>query len=762
MSSRATAKRHRAAGPTIVHRRDSVDITVHTGFGWDAISLGLFSGLISARLLWPSEDANEGTGLYWCLWVIVAALGFCAVRIKRDDFQFRFHLADAAVCLLVLVVMLSTGRALDHRPATNLCWEWAAIGLTYLLYRQLPRNADESTGLIWSQIVMVTALACYGIFQTTVEFSEVRNAYNANPERTLMSLGIDPNSSSRKAFEDRLLGSNEPMSTFALANSLAGVLVGPLVILFGLLFDQLLKPNQSLGTKLARIIPLFILQSLIGLCLLWTKSRSAWLGLIAGIGVTSLFLLRKTRLKYVVKIIVPFGFIAIALFLAGLASGRMDLLVLTESVKSLRYRVEYWVATWDVIRQGSNWLWGIGPANFAYRYMQFKLPEASEEISDPHNVFLELWVTAGIFALIFFGAASAFFLWTVSKSKSEEEESAQTDYETTAASRNIWKLAGVSVSAFLIAPVLGGWNLFQEDLLRRWLVLSLSWLFAWFISGSIIKHCSIKSEHLGAAFVSILITWLAAGGIGFPSVALGFWLLMAIGLNLADDRWLIAPTKVVFDNKALRFLPVAACVAVFGGFIGATVPFWKAESANAIATELLMGPAPKISAARQQLLLAIEADPKDSDAYVKLAELEYQNWLSEGSKPEAFESAWKKIEFAYQSALSLPRNPIAVSIWRRQAGFIAMMIRQSGDRIPPVQQIALTAQRAKCLRTASTLYPTSAPIFAELAEVDSGLGLIDPAKIEARKALELSDITPHADKKLDPVIQRKLKTILSQ
>jgi hypothetical protein len=46
--------------------------------------------------------------------------------------------------------------------------------------------------------------------------------------------------------------------------------------------------------------------------------------------------------------------------------------------------------------------------------------------------------------------------------------------------------------------------------------------------------------------------------------------------------------------------------------------------------------------------------------------------------------------------------------------------------------------------------------------VDSGLGLIDPAKIEARKALELSDITPHADKKLDPVIQRKLKTILSQ
>ena len=759
--SRATAKRNRAVGPTIVHRRDSVDIHTPAGFGGDSIAIGLFSGLISARLLWPSEDAYEGTGLSWCLWVIAAALGFSAIRIKREDFQFRFNLADLAVVAMDLVVMLSTGRAMDHRPATNMGWEWMAMGVTYLVLRQVPHHSDQSLGLVWSQILMVTALACYGIFQTTVEFPELRSAYNANPERTLMSLGINPDSPSRKAFEDRLLGSNEPMSTFALANSLAGVLVGPLVILFGLLFDQLLKTNQKISSKMASIVPLFIIQGMISLCLLWTKSRSAWLGLIAGIGMTSLFLLRKTRLQYVVRIIVPFGFFAVGLFLIGLASGRMDLLVLTESVKSLRYRVEYWVATWSIIQQGSNWLWGVGPANFAYYYMQFKLPQASEEISDPHNVFLELWVTAGIFALILFVLAVAITIWYVSKSKVSEER-IQTGYETEASGRNIRKLTAASASAFLIAPILGGWNLFQDDLLRRWLVLSLAWLFAWMVSGAIFKNCVVRAEHLMAALISLLVTWLAAGGVGFPSVALGFWLLMAIGLNLGDDRWRQAPTKVVFDIKLLRFLPVVACVAVFGGFLGATIPFWKAESSRALATELLMGPAPKISAARQQLLMAIEADPKDASAFVKLAELEYQSWRADGSRPESFEATSIKIQAAYQNALLLPRNPFAVTIWRRQAGFIAMMLRQSGDRIPPAQQIALAAKRAKCLRTASTLYPTSSQIFAELAEIDFSLGLADQAKGSAKKALELSDINPHADKKLDPATQLKLKTILRQ
>ncbi len=40
------------------------------------------------------------------------------------------------------------------------------------------------------------------------------------------------------------------------------------------------------------------------------------------------------------------------------------------------------------------WL-GCGPGNFQDFYTQYKLPEASEEIADPHNFLLEIWATAG-------------------------------------------------------------------------------------------------------------------------------------------------------------------------------------------------------------------------------------------------------------------------------------------------------------------------------------------------------------------------------
>ncbi|MFM1801680.1 MAG: hypothetical protein RJA81_1032, partial [Planctomycetota bacterium] len=716
-----TTRRQRLTEPTIVHRRDSVDLSVASPFGWDSRFLGLLSGLLCSRMLWPSEDASQGTGLSWCLWVIMAVLGFAAIRMKRAEFQYRFCFADFWVIFLVILITVSNSQAFDRRPATNMACEWMTMGLAYLVLRQVPRDSNQSLGILWSSVVMVSALACYGIFQTTVEFPDLRSSYLANPETTLVRLGIDPNSPSRKAFEDRLLGSNEPMATFALANSLAGVLVGPMIILIGLLLDQLLKPARNLSTRLARAIPLILILGPISLCLIWTKSRSSYVGSFAGLCMLSLLLLRRTRLKAVIQIVIPLISVATALFLVGLATGRLDLLVLTESTKSLQYRVEYWVATWEVIQKAGHWLWGIGPANFSYYYMQFKLPQASEEISDPHNLFLEVWVTAGVFALSALIAAILFALRKMTKAESAGADR-QTDYEIFSNSGSQAVILGFSLSAMLIAPVLGGWNLLQEDLLRRWFVILISWAVGWMVSRAIISHCQVRAEHMAAALTGLTITWLASGGIGFPGVSIMFWMLMALGLNLADGKWFTAPTRVVFDIKLLRFLPIAGCIAVLGGFLGATIPFWQADHARARATELLLEPTPKVTFARQQLLRAIERDPSDATSFVSLADLEFQAWVVDGARPEQFETAWTKIRSAFQFALTPPRNPLAVTIWRREAGFIEYMLRNYGERIPPEMQLMMLGERAKCLRTAVKLYPASSAIWADLAEVDDSLG----------------------------------------
>ena len=43
-----------------------------------------------------------------------------------------------------------------------------------------------------------------------------------------------------------------------------------------------------------------------------------------------------------------------------------------------------------------NWLLGVGPGNFRQHYLQFKLPQSSEEIADPHNLNIQLEINGEI------------------------------------------------------------------------------------------------------------------------------------------------------------------------------------------------------------------------------------------------------------------------------------------------------------------------------------------------------------------------------
>ena len=90
----------------------------------------------------------------------------------------------------------------------------------------------------------------------------------------------------------------------------------------------------------------------------------------------------------------------------GCRARLLDREVLTQSTMSLRYRWEYWQGAWGVITGGATsvwqalsspfFWWGVGPGNFGGPYLKYKLPQSSEEILDPHNLFLEVWATAGV------------------------------------------------------------------------------------------------------------------------------------------------------------------------------------------------------------------------------------------------------------------------------------------------------------------------------------------------------------------------------
>ena len=365
------------------------------------LALGLTAALITARAFFPSEpDLKEGagSGLVWVLLVFVAVGVALAVSLFGGRLRFRFSVADAFVVATMTLVAMSAGHSLDRRPAINLAWEWVALGFVYLLLRNLPRTRNESSALAGALVATAVAVSAYGLYQNKVELPLLQAEFQRNPAQFLQKLNIQAGTRGELMLKNRLMGSTEPWSTFALANSLAGYIAGPFVILLAVGLYNLVRPDApgSRWSALAMAAPSLLI---VLVCLILGKSRSAQLGVAVSLCLLALRGRKQASPRALLAIGLSGAVVVAGLVIAGLALGRLDLQVLTQSPKSLRYRIEYWKGAWGVITESApTFWWGVGPGNFAGPYLRHKLPEASEEILDPHNLFLEVWATGGVWA----------------------------------------------------------------------------------------------------------------------------------------------------------------------------------------------------------------------------------------------------------------------------------------------------------------------------------------------------------------------------
>jgi hypothetical protein len=724
------------------------------------VAFGLFAALIVVRAFWPSEDAAEGSGLTWVLAILgVAGLAIISALISGTA-RFRFGWVDAAVLGLFALVGASAGHAADRRPALNLAWEWGGLAVAYMLARTLPRTRRETNALAAILVATATAIAAYGLYQIAVELPTARDRYRANPEQVLREIGVEPTGAGRRMYEDRLLGSNEPFATFGLANSLAGYLVGPTVLLAAACLDRFRK-RQVIGVTpyVLAAVPGLVLLS----CLLATKSRSAYLGLgmaLALLAARSFGSISGRMLKWIAFS----AFVLVAAMVAvGLASGQLDLLVMTQSSKSLRYRFEYWQGAWRILRFVPGAFWqGLGPGNFAGPYLVYKLPQASEEISDPHNLFLEVWTTAGVFAAVLLASTllltmrSALGRATVPVD-AELGSSARVKVDT---SKVGWLLAWAASGWFIATtlnlinpfnPVLGPLNPFQGDLFFRWIILGVAWVSALAMIWPLWNSGTLPAEGAGAAVVAIVVNLLAAGGIGMPAVALGLWLSIALALNLRDDRAEGVERRV---GRTPTFLVAAAWAALIGSFFGSIAPYWKSEAAIVEADRQMIPGRLNFERARAAYSRAIKADRFNVHPWIGLADLEYRFWLSPESKRDP--RVWPRVLMAMDNAVGPPRNAANYGLQRRRA-LIARAIEASlGDAARPGDLILLRTHAERALRFASKLNPTLPLIHAELAESSAGMNFLSVAQAEAKEALRLDAHTPHPDKKLPDDMRKRL------
>jgi len=252
----------------------------------------------------------------------------------------------------------------------------------------------------------------------------------------------------------------------------------------------------------------------------------------------------------------------------------------------------------------------------------------------------------------------------------------------------------------------------------------------------------LTKSVIGLGVAAMLIVLLASGGIGFPSVAASLWVLLALGLNSAD-------AGVTQPGRAPRRLGPVGVLAGLGAGVVLAVAFYVSAYRPVLACRGAIEQAREHPQRAKELLHeAAEADPLDPEPWAKLANLTLAEWR-QTRDPDTL------AEFETYCEKELARAPNDSALWSEVGDWYLEVHGHTKERRELDRATA-------CYRKAVGLYPNSAIGRAKLAL--AYLAAEDDPQFaeQATEALHLDEITPHADKKLDPAIRDKLANALSR
>ena len=753
------------------------------------------------RLLIPTESSVLGgtsllTALWFAILVIWSWYRWRSVLFEQNSSVKESWQVDSIDLLLWIVIaghLISAGSIWfaggQKRLAINLMWEWIALGVSFFLIRQVMRRSSQIQQLLWIMIVTTITLSALGLWQHYVWFPQTARMYQTqrneltellnHTEITPLQLkriqdiqqqfqqqGIPMEGPSRMLWEQRLLSSSEPFGTFALANVFAGLLMVWLLTLMGTAWEN---HNSVKGRRDLTFIFLGCL--LIGFCLVLTKSRTAWLGFLVGVSLLSLLqsrwhpLLRKKVLRKKVLVLSGAGVVVACVLL--LLSGSLDAEVLSESPKSLRYRLEYWTGSIKIIQE--HFPLGVGPGNFRAHYLHYKPIASSEEIADPHNWLLDLWCSGGFLAVIGFIA----LLIVVAKRSLAWKRDSQACQSSTSTKRSEGWLTPLVKGAVLAFPFLWLFDLlFRGEGDFQFLILGLLWmLIALAFRNLVTLFCS--PIVLFCSGVALMVHLTGAGGIEMPAIVQMMLVLIVGGFpektcndesELSDQsdadvrttaketlRWTFHPR---YQWSVVLICSLVCLIACLGSMVR---PVLLSQPAM-LKGDLLATRSMSLKQAESEYLTAATHDPYSPEPWQRLMGMYAVHWRKHRQQSPLeqapFASLFTKAVDAGKEAIK--RNPYSYGSYQQLAHLYLEEFRFSADPYAIQTAIHYFAEAVK-------RYPHYAKLRAEYALALQSAGEHTKATEEGTLALKWNEqnrIAGHVDRVLPSEIKQELEKIL--
>ena len=666
------------------------------------------------------------------------------------------------VGLFVAGAAVSTALAADKSSALVRAAELTGLWVGAWALVESLRSDGERRFLLAVLVAAAAGAAAVGIYQGAYGLPQAWQYFQGHREEVLAQQGIVPGSYAEKAFIGRFTGGVQ--AALGHPNVLAALLVLGLLVAAGLAREKW-SEVASRGARGLAVFPILaVVACAAGLVL--TQSRAGEAAAVLGLWWLVVAWRVRRRWLRAALCLAPLVAGGAALALAAGLSGPG----VAEALKSLRYRLDYWQATVEILRRYG--LAGVGLENFGLYYTEFKLPTAVEEIRDPHNLVLSVWSSLGLAGL----AALAGLVVVAVRAWLAKKGPAPFAGGEPAAEAAGHAAPGESLLALLVPAVL-----VAGPVVIGFMMTLVWWPLAVVVVGGMMVLMGLAVAEdpsrlaasgrplrsLGAACVAALAALALMEQIGMailePPTA---WAaLVVLGMSLRNHRAAAVRSRAPSPSTDIRDLGVAARP---GLRLGAWAKFGLmllAMAAGFAYARFLLVPVAREDALFGEARAAASADDRDTalQAAARANPLAWEPALVRGRtwQGEAAAARGPQRTLDLERATRAYREALARQPRLRHAYLALAACRLS---VPSaLENDPATLQEAlDYTREAARLYPTAIPTQAQAAALADALGDGARALAEYRRLLDLDGRMPDEDRRLAPDMRLSIENRVRQ
>lgn len=328
----------------------------------------------------PLAAGPTATLVLDCLMCLPALLVLVQRTIDRE-FRLRWNMSAMLFLGLAGFAVFSSFWASDHFAAAITSAHWLAAAVLLWSFSQLVRTWGQVRIVGAACLAVLLVLIAQGIIYYFVDLPDLAREWNRTRLEQLARRGWDPESFEAKQFEQRVLA-GELLGFNTSPNTLGALVVMLAIVSVGIVIQRI-RDRDEAGWPMALIAGI----APFAWVLYHTGSRSAaGAAILGGLILATTPWLKKRKVIYI-------G--AVAAFLIGTAAlighGMYHGTLLHDS---LTFRWRYWVGAMRILVDHP--LLGVGWSNFGDYYLGVRLPMASEEVKDPHNLIVRVLAELGL------------------------------------------------------------------------------------------------------------------------------------------------------------------------------------------------------------------------------------------------------------------------------------------------------------------------------------------------------------------------------